>query len=941
MEHLLYVRGNLERRFEEQTNAYASFAWICEELKVEYSDKVYICFSTDNDSKKRIYRLLWDDTVRPRTFQLSDSVFSTANSVIAHIVSPIPIKYIWLNVSGNNIRKAQSYLQYLCREGTVLHTKDLLPYDIQIAACEPIDQGILTEQTEVFIVTKAAFDDVLSVQRDFLQLGSELALTMAVQYQTPSLSGTSNALEVHSAKLSYSTAMKYSIRRGSWLRIGSNEEEFVYIRAWPTEHVVDNTLQLSFCPSAAILHKNCYKIEVASPIIHPCRKVICSWVASQHTQSIKNTTEVQAFVKQFVYDLRYITVNSVLSICGTRLPNLTSHENKLFDPFCLIHLFIKFCESDSTETKEAADVFCITEATEIEFVGIHPYQLPVTLSPFLEMFDQNEAIGDIHRIATSLTAGQHSSVLVANHGLNGMLRLGKSLADSLGLHTYILSAYSLLNLSYERFHSVFEKHIENVLQIKFCVLELRDFQVLFQQQGTNYELILKVVLKKMLRVFDLSGNTVLFVLATCKELEDIPSSIRTLFLHEYNLKPLSLNERRQCLDFFSKSYSVSPRLSLSQLADKCNGLSIDDLQYVWTLALGNVKKQIINTGHASEDLVTAGPVITPEAVYSQVERLQKTALSSLNLPRIPQVNWEDVGGLEQVKQSLLDTLQLPLEHPELFTVGMKKRSGILLYGPPGTGKTLLAKAVASELSLNFLSIKGPELLSMYIGESERNIRRVFQRARDASPCVIFFDELDSIAPKRGHANDSGGVMDRIVSQLLTELDGVCEPGAENVFVMGATNRPDLLDSALTRPGRFDQLLYLGICTDAQARLKILQAQLRKVRLSDNVNLMTIAKQCPPNLTGADLFALCSDAVFLALERQIQQLEDEWTQEKHVSGVQNEDPETAFAEWIATKEQVVILDMNDLLTSLHHTVPSVSIAELQHYETLQKQFQQQT
>lgn len=202
----------------------------------------------------------------------------------------------------------------------------------------------------------------------------------------------------------------------------------------------------------------------------------------------------------------------------------------------------------------------------------------------------------------------------------------------------------------------------------------------------------------------------------------------------------------------------------------------------------------------------------------------------------------------------MDTIQLPLEHPELFGAGMKKRSGILLYGPPGTGKTLLAKAIATSCSLNFFSVKGPELLNMYIGESEANVRRVFQRARDAKPCVIFFDELDSVAPKRGEKGDSGGVMDRIVSQLLAELDGMSEgeSGAGDVFVIGATNRPDLLDPALLRPGRsvpeairnrvstqnicnsytpfpsrFDKLLYLGVSQDHQQQLKIIEALTRK------------------------------------------------------------------------------------------------------------------
>lgn len=200
---------------------------------------------------------------------------------------------------------------------------------------------------------------------------------------------------------------------------------------------------------------------------------------------------------------------------------------------------------------------------------------------------------------------------------------------------------------------------------------------------------------------------------------------------------------------------------------------------------------------------------------------------SIGAPSIPNVTWDDVGGLASVKEDILDTIQLPLDHPELFADGLKQRSGkvdfaltmygcshsrstgILLYGPPGTGKTLLAKAVATSCSLNFFSVKGPELLNMYIGESEANVRRVFQRARDASPCVIFFDELDSVAPKRGNQGDSGGVMDRIVSQLLAELDGMSSAGAaSSVFVIGATNRPDLLDPALLRPGRSVHISFL-------------------------------------------------------------------------------------------------------------------------------------
>lgn len=270
---------------------------------------------------------------------------------------------------------------------------------------------------------------------------------------------------------------------------------------------------------------------------------------------------------------------------------------------------------------------------------------------------------------------------------------------------------------------------------------------------------------------------------------------------------------------------------------------------------------------------------------------------NIGAPKIPNVSWDDVGGLADVKADILDTVQLPLEHPELFGSNLKKRSGtlaparifvahahlfgpagILLYGPPGTGKTLLAKAVATSCSLNFFSVKGPELLNMYIGESEANVRRVFQRARDARPCVVFFDELDSVAPKRGAHGDSGGVMDRIVSQLLAELDGISSSssssggGGDDVFVIGATNRPDLLDPALLRPGRFDRLLYLGVSETDEEQLRILQALTRKFRLDPALDLMEVARACPFNFTGADFYALCADALLKAMSRKAQEID---------------------------------------------------------------------
>jgi len=234
---------------------------------------------------------------------------------------------------------------------------------------------------------------------------------------------------------------------------------------------------------------------------------------------------------------------------------------------------------------------------------------------------------------------------------------------------------------------------------------------------------------------------------------------------------------------------------------------------------------------------------------------------------VPNVSWEDIGGLENVKRELQELVQYPVEHPEKFLkFGMTRSRGVLFYGPPGCGKTLLAKAIANECQANFISIKGPELLTMWFGESEANVRDVFDKARAAAPCVLFFDELDSIAKARGGGGgDAGGAADRVINQVLTEMDGM---GAKkNVFIIGATNRPDIIDAAVLRPGRLDQLIYIPL-PDEKSREAILKSNLRKSPLAPDVDLIYLAK-VTHGFSGADLTEICQRACKLAIRQSIE------------------------------------------------------------------------
>ncbi|KAF2756698.1 peroxin 6 [Pseudovirgaria hyperparasitica] len=451
------------------------------------------------------------------------------------------------------------------------------------------------------------------------------------------------------------------------------------------------------------------------------------------------------------------------------------------------------------------------------------------------------------------------------------------------------------------------------------------------------------------------------LVATTTEVDKVPDGIRSIFTHELEMTAPDENEREGILRniVMNSGVPLSPEVELSTIAMKTAALVAGDLVDVVDRAIVAKQNRIEDLARTAStalppnsqtvlprDIELSGGIasvsLTAADFVKAVDAARKNFADAIGAPKIPNVGWSDVGGLTHVKDALMETIQLPLARPELFAKGMKKRSGILFYGPPGTGKTLLAKAIATEFSLNFFSVKGPELLNMYIGESEANVRRVFQRARDARPCVVFFDELDSVAPKRGNQGDSGGVMDRIVSQLLAELDGMSngEEGGGGVFVIGATNRPDLLDQALLRPGRFDKMLYLGVSDDHDKQLTILEALTRKFTLSPQLSLRNIANTLPFTYTGADLYALCSDAMLKAITRRALSV-DAKVKAHNSKLAPGALPISVayFFDHLATAEDTeVMVEEVDFMDAQRELVPSVSQEELNHYDRVRKTFE---
>ncbi|KAF5736287.1 cell division cycle protein 48 [Tripterygium wilfordii] len=328
--------------------------------------------------------------------------------------------------------------------------------------------------------------------------------------------------------------------------------------------------------------------------------------------------------------------------------------------------------------------------------------------------------------------------------------------------------------------------------------------------------------------------------------------------------------RLEVLRVHSKKMKLSDDVNLERVAKDTHGYVGADLAALCTEAGLQCIREKMDVIDLDDDTIDAeilnSMVVTNEDFKASLGNSNPSALRE-TIVEVPNTSWEDIGGLEQVKKEVQETVSYPVEHPEKFEkFGMSPSRGVLFYGPPGCGKTLMAKAIANECQANFISIKGPELLTMWFGESESNVRDVFDKARQSSPCVLFFDELDSIAIQRGSSvGDAGGAADRVLNQLLTEMDGLS--AKKTVFVIGATNRPDILDPALLRPGRLDQLIYIPL-PDERSRVQIFKSCLRKSPVSKNVDLSVIAK-LTEGFSGADITEICQRACKYAIREDIE------------------------------------------------------------------------
>ncbi|ESR44352.1 hypothetical protein CICLE_v10013552mg [Citrus x clementina] len=393
-----------------------------------------------------------------------------------------------------------------------------------------------------------------------------------------------------------------------------------------------------------------------------------------------------------------------------------------------------------------------------------------------------------------------------------------------------------------------------------------------KREKTNGEVERRIVSQLLTLMDGLKSRAHVVVMGATNRPNSIDPALRRFgrFDREIDIGVPDEVGRLEVFRIHTKNMKLAEDVDLERVARDTHGYVGADLAALCTEAALQCIREKMDVIDLEDETIDAevlnSMAVTNEHFRTALEMSNPSALRE-TVVEVPNVSWEDIGGLETVKRELQETVQYPVEHPEKFEkFGLSPSKGVLFYGPPGCGKTLLAKAIANECQANFVSVKGPELLTMWFGESEANVREIFDKARQSAPCVLFFDELDSIATQRGASvGDAGGAADRVLNQLLTEMDGM--NAKKTVFIIGATNRPDVIDPALLRPGRLDQLIYIPL-PDEASRLQIFKACLRKSPISPDVDLSALARYTH-GFSGADITEICQRACKYAIRENIE------------------------------------------------------------------------
>jgi transitional endoplasmic reticulum ATPase len=453
----------------------------------------------------------------------------------------------------------------------------------------------------------------------------------------------------------------------------------------------------------------------------------------------------------------------------------------------------------------------------------------------------------------------------------GKTLLARAVANESEANFYSINGPEIMSKFYgeseARLREIFQQAQQNAPSIIF-VDELD--AIAPKREEVTGEVERRVVAQLLALMDGLSGRGNVIVIGATNRPGALDPALRRpgRFDREIEISVPDKRGRHEVLQIHTRGMPLAPDVDLNKLSAMTHGYTGADLSALGRETAMKALRRYLPQINLEEERIPPAVLekmeVTMDDFNGAFKEVTPTAMREVYI-EVSTVHWEDAGGLDEVKQHLKEAVEWPIKQPEIFTrLGIRPPKGILLYGPPGCGKTLLARAVATESEANFISIKGPEVFSKWVGESEKAIREVFRKARMAAPAVVFLDEIDSLTPRRGMGMSDSGASERVISQLLTEMDGITS--LQDIVVIAATNRPDMVDSAVLRPGRFDRLIYVPE-PDEKSRLQILKIYTKGMPIASDVDLNPLTTMTK-YYTGADIESLCREAAMHALRRDL-------------------------------------------------------------------------
>jgi transitional endoplasmic reticulum ATPase len=586
---------------------------------------------------------------------------------------------------------------------------------------------------------------------------------------------------------------------------------------------------------------------------------------------------------------RAVVKGDIVSLGGTKRRRSTMSESPFEDIFSILDESmmgfglgdIKFVVAD-TLPKGAVLVSNTTEVVfnpeAVELKETEEKTLEVTYEDIGGLKDEIKKVREMvelplkhPEIFERLGIDAPKGVLLHGPPGTGKTLLAKAVANETNSNFFLINGPEIMSKYYGQSEENLRKKFEEAEKSAPSIIFIDEIDAIATKREETKGEVERRVVAQLLAIMDglqSRGRVVVIAATNVPHLLDPALRRPGRFDREIEIGVPSKEGRLDVLKIHTRNMPMAQDVDLKEIANVTHGFVGADLASLAKEAAMIVLRKVLPELQLEKDEAIPKETleklrISQKDFWDALKVVRPSAMREV-LVEVPNVKWVDVGGLDDVKQELKEAVEWPLKNPEVFErMGVSPPKGILLYGPPGTGKTLLAKAVANESEANFILVKGPELLSKWVGESEKAVRKIFEKARQTSPSIVFFDEIDSLAPRRS-AGDDNKVTERVVNQLLTEIDGLEE--LRHVVIIGATNRPDILDTALLRPGRFDRIIMVG-APDEKTRENVFEIHTKGMPLAKDVNTKELAKKTE-GYAGADIASICREAAINALRRDM-------------------------------------------------------------------------